>query len=179
MPPCPACHCALLFPCTTVYVLDELVATLSAGDSRAAVDAVCARLAHRSPIVKQKVRWWLRRPGSARECSHLMQDSNALQPQQETRSAACAWTEAASAAHEACEEHAPRALSLPAFQPRQLMCPTRPHPPLLLCSRPSTPGPQAGGTHRAQRWHRAPPADGPPLGRCARTAALPLRARPL
>lgn len=38
-----------------VYVLDELVQALGAGDSRAGVDAVCARLAHRSPIVKQKV----------------------------------------------------------------------------------------------------------------------------
>lgn len=40
---------------TAVYVLDELVQELGAGDSRAGVDAVCARLAHRSPVVKQKV----------------------------------------------------------------------------------------------------------------------------
>jgi len=43
-------------PSLAVYVLDELVTTLGAGDSRAGVDAVCARLAHRSPVVKQKVR---------------------------------------------------------------------------------------------------------------------------
>ncbi|KAI7838810.1 hypothetical protein COHA_007425 [Chlorella ohadii] len=39
---------------TPIYVLDELVQELGAGDSRAGVDAVCARLAHRSPVVKQK-----------------------------------------------------------------------------------------------------------------------------
>lgn len=38
-----------------VYVLDELVQALAAGDTRAGVDAVSARLAHRSPVVKQKV----------------------------------------------------------------------------------------------------------------------------
>lgn len=49
-----ALPCSLLL---AVYVLDELVQELGAGDSRAGVDAVCARLAHRSPVVKQKVGW--------------------------------------------------------------------------------------------------------------------------
>lgn len=52
--PAPALPCSLLL---AVYVLDELVQELGAGDSRAGVDAVCARLAHRSPVVKQKVGW--------------------------------------------------------------------------------------------------------------------------
>ncbi|KAI3432257.1 hypothetical protein D9Q98_003818 [Chlorella vulgaris] len=39
---------------TPIYVLDEVVAALAGGDSRAGVDAVIARLGHRSPIVKRK-----------------------------------------------------------------------------------------------------------------------------
>lgn len=52
---CSAAHAAPFPQPLAVYVLDELVQALGAGDSRAGVDAVCARLAHRSPVVKQKV----------------------------------------------------------------------------------------------------------------------------
>ena len=50
-------------PCA-VYVLDELTHAMAAGDARAGVDAVCSRLAHRSPVVKQKVcsPAWVARP---------------------------------------------------------------------------------------------------------------------
>lgn len=55
-----------LAPCHAVYQLDELVQALAAGDTRAGVDAISARLAHRSPVVKLKVgsdgsRWGVQR----------------------------------------------------------------------------------------------------------------------
>lgn len=56
-PPWPArvSTCSAGKICRAVYVLDEVVAALAGGDSRAGVDAVIARLGHRSPIVKRKV----------------------------------------------------------------------------------------------------------------------------
>ena len=151
--------------CYAVYVLDELVQALGAGDSRAGVDALCARLAHRSPVVKQKVgrlagHGWLL-AGQLRWIVLL-----AITGLLDTHDARLApgWGslrgDVGDAPRLACRCMAPTAARRSA-----------PVPPLLLVP---LPGLEGGDAHRPQGQRRPAAADGAAQRRGARPAALPV-----